>query len=57
MKEYGKYGKALNISGDIAVQLAKETKGYAFEFQALGMVYYDNEKKLRRGELYGSDLQ
>lgn len=40
------YEKALNTSSDIAIQLAKETKGYAFAFQALGMIYYDNEKSL-----------
>ncbi|MDO5155571.1 MAG: ATP-binding protein [Eubacteriales bacterium] len=38
------YEKALNITKDIAVQLGKETKGYAFAFQALGMLYYDSEK-------------
>lgn len=40
------YERALNISGEVAMQLAKETKGYAFAFQALGMIYYDNEKSL-----------
>ena len=37
------YERALNISSDVAMYLAKETKGYAFAFQALGMIYYDNE--------------
>jgi len=40
------YERALNISSDIAMQLAKETKGYAFAFQALGMIYYDNEESI-----------
>jgi len=40
------YERALNISSEIAMQLARETKGYAFAFQALGMIYYDNEKSL-----------
>ena len=38
------YESALKISHDTAMRLAKETKGYAFAFQALGMIYYDNEK-------------
>ena len=38
------YESALKISRDTAMRLAKETKGYAFAFQALGMIYYDNEK-------------
>lgn len=40
------YERALDISNDIAMRLAKETKGYAFAFQALGMIYYDNAKTL-----------
>ena len=40
------YERALNISSGMAVQLARETKGYAFAFQALGMIYYDNEQSL-----------
>lgn len=36
------YEAALNVSKEIAIQLAKETKGYAFAFQALGMIYFDN---------------
>lgn len=40
------YERALNISNDVAMRLARETKGYAFAFQALGMIYYDNEKSL-----------
>ena len=37
------YEKALHISSDIAMRLSKETKGYAFAFQALGMIYYDDK--------------
>lgn len=40
------YERALNIASDEAMYLAKETKGYAFAFQALGMIYYDNENAL-----------
>lgn len=40
------YERALNITSDVAIYLAKETKGYAFAFQAVGMIYYDNEKTL-----------
>lgn len=38
------YESALNVSKEVAMQLAKETKGYAFAFQALGMIYFDSEK-------------
>ena len=38
------YESALNVSKETALQLAKETKGYAFAFQALGMIYFDNSK-------------
>lgn len=39
------YEAALDISLETAMQLAKQTKGYAFAFQALGMIYFDNKKK------------
>ncbi len=47
------YESALSITGDLALNLAKQTKGYAFAFQALGMIYWDSkddveEKKLLR---------
>ncbi|MDO4961458.1 MAG: ATP-binding protein [Eubacteriales bacterium] len=35
------YESALNISTEKAIPLARLTKGYAFAFQALGMLYYD----------------
>ncbi len=40
------YEGTLKISNETAMRLAKETKGYAFAFQALGMIYYDNEESL-----------
>lgn len=36
------YESSFNISREQAVELAKITKGYAFAFQALGMLYWDN---------------
>lgn len=39
------YSKALSISTQEAQNLAKITKGYAFAFQALGMIYWDQKEK------------
>ena len=36
------YERSLNVSKETAMELAKQTKGYAFAFQALGMIYYDS---------------
>lgn len=38
------YERTLDVTKDYATQLAKETKGYAFAFQALGMICYDNKE-------------
>ena len=40
------YESALNIDKDRALELAKYTKGYAFAFQALGMLYFDSNGKI-----------
>lgn len=37
------YESVFNISREKALQLAKETKGYAFAFQALGMLYWNQK--------------
>ena len=39
------YEAALDVPLETAMQLAKQTKGYAFAFQALGMIYFDSKKK------------
>ena len=38
------YENSLKISKEVALELAKQTKGYAFAFQALGMIYYDSDR-------------
>ena len=38
------YESALGVTRDTAMTLAKETKGYAFAFQALGLIYFDSDK-------------
>ena len=40
------YGDVFGISDEEAKKLAKTTKGYAFAFQALGLLYYDNRDDL-----------
>ena len=45
------YEKSLNVNREVATQLAKQTKGYAFAFQALGMIYYDNRDALPMEEI------
>lgn len=39
------YEKTLNIDKDFAIRLAKETKGYAFAFQVLGLICFDERDK------------
>lgn len=45
------YELAFGISVDEAKQLASITKGYAFAFQALGVVFYENHDKLSLDEM------
>lgn len=40
------YEEALEIDEDTAKELAHATKGYAFAFQALGALYFENRDKL-----------
>lgn len=45
------YENALKVDKDIAMKLAKQTKGYAFAFQALGMIYFDSARSDSMEEL------
>lgn len=46
-QETRQYEGALEIPEDEALALAKLTKGYAFAFQALGMLYWDNKDNVQ----------
>lgn len=39
------YKEIFNIDNDLASKLAQLTKGYAFAYQTLGYLFYENEKK------------
>ena len=39
------YSKALDVNDDIALELAKLTKGYAFAYQTLGYLFYESNEK------------
>ncbi len=45
MQETKHYETALQVKQEEALELAKITKGYAFAFQALGMLYWDYSNK------------
>lgn len=50
------YEGALGVTRDTAMVLAKETKGYAFAFQALGLIYFDSDKKTSDKPTFIEDL-
>lgn len=39
------YSKTLDVDNDVALELAKLTKGYAFAYQTLGYLFYESDDK------------
>lgn len=54
-----RYKKVFDIEKERAVELAKQTKGYAFAFQVLGKIYFDRSEEDTKEDillLYESEL-